>query len=489
MYMGFDLGTTNVKAVVVEEGGAVAAVGSAPVERFCTPDGGVEQDIEQIWNAVQSAGCTALGGLHPAAIRAIGVSSQGGALQWLDSQDEPRGRVISWLDSRGQSYDAELTEELGADFLARHVGHPASGLAMGQVLRLRRQDASLIEPPNRLGFVGDVIVGRLCGRRVHDATSLGIAMLYNPWLGRSDPDIMARLGLLDEQLPCLLPATATAGMLQDSAAKPLGLLPGIPVSPAIHDQYAASLGAASVAPGDVNFGAGTAWVLLANTKTLAPPVTADAFVCVHPVDGLYGQMLSMRNGGSAIDWVMSLFANRPATAQHVDESIEAIRPGCDGLRFWPFLSGGPKTNGNGSTGGRLSGITLAHSRDHLVRAVVEGLACELLRHIRMLTDAGLPVSRLTMCGSAAAGCNTPQIIADIVNLPVCCVEASDVSALGAAMIARKLVDCSTPLAEIACQWAPPRRTVCPGPHASLYRDLLREYFAFLNDSPSHGVNP
>jgi xylulokinase len=286
----------------------------------------------------------------------------------------------------------------------------------------------------------------------------------------------------------LLPATETAEVLQESAARAIGLPPGIPVSPAVHDQYTASLGAASVGEGDVSFGAGTARVLLANQCQLAPPVSKEACVCAHPVDGLYGQMLSIKNGGAAIHWAMSLLGDEPATTQRVDRTLEAVSPGSDGLRFWPFLSDGPSGNGLSRTGGRLSGITLAHSRNHLVRAVVEGLACELLRHIRLLTNAGFPVSRIAMCGSAAAGRHTPQIIANITNLPVNCVEASDVSALGAAMIARKLVDADTPLAEIARQWTPSRRTVYPGEHMPAYRDLLQEYFALFDHSATVAAN-
>lgn len=297
-----------------------------------------------------------------------------------------------------------------------------------------------------------------------------------------------RLGLRDEQLPCLLPAATAAGTLQDAAAEAVGLPRGIPVSPAIHDQYAASLGAAAVDEGDVNFSAGTAWVLLANTRTLTPPVAEEAYVCEHPVDGLYGQMLSLKNGGSAVQWALGVLGVPAAAAEEVDKAIEAVPPGCDGLRFWPFLAGGPETNGSGCAGGRLAGIALAHGRNHFLRAVVEGLACELLRHIHLLVGAGLPVNRLIMCGSAAAGRNTPQIVADVASLPVSCVAAPDVSALGAAMIARRLVDDGADLAEIARQWAPSRRTVHPSERQSAYRETLQEYFRELNPSTHRDSN-
>jgi xylulokinase len=422
----------------------------------------------------------AIGQAEPASISAVGVSSQGGAIQILDRAENPRGRVISWLDSRGQSYDVSLTAELGDDFFARRIGHGASGGIIGQILRLKRESPELLTRPCRIGFVGDIVVGRLCGRRAHDPTSLAIAMLYNPWLKQADPEVMSIVSLEEDQLPILSPATTAAGALGETVADDLGLPAGIPVSPAVHDQYAASLGAASVAQGDVNFGAGTAWVLLANAGALSPPATPDAFVCQHPVEGLFGQMLSMVNGGSSIHWAMNLLGLKHADTQQVDRLLDAASPGADGLRFWPFLSGGPRIEGSAKLKGRLSGIALAHKPTHLIRAVVEGLACELRRHISQLANAGICPERLVMCGGAASGRNTPQIIAEVSQLPVCCVEMPDISALGAAMLARSLVDPHAKLEEIARHWTPPRRTLTPSGRATVYEELYQEYLSIFH---------
>jgi sugar (pentulose or hexulose) kinase len=337
----------------------------------------------------------------------------------------------------------------------------------------------LLESPNRIAFVGDAIVGKLCGCRAHDPTSLSIAMLYNPWLERSDPEILDKIGIDDAQLPCLMPATAMAGTLQKDIAEDLGLPADIPVSPAVHDQYAASLGAASVSEGDVNFGAGTAWVLLANSAKLATPVTPDAFVCRHPVDGLFGQMLSMLNGGSAIHWAMNLTGSRENDVQSVEDILENTTPGADGLRCWPFLAGAPRGKDGLAMKGRLSGISLAHDRSHLLRAVVEGLACELRRHIEQLAEGGISLRRLVMCGSAASGRHTPRIIAEVTGLPVSCVETPDISALGAAMLARSLVNRNIALADIARAWEPPKRTVQSSENAAIYRDLYSEYLSVV----------
>ena len=104
MFLGLDLGTTNVKALVVDEEGRIAGEASAAVDWFHTPDGGLEQDVDQIWQAACDAVRRAVGQCDPAGIESIGISSQGGAVQLLDAQQKPLGRVISWLDSRGKPF-------------------------------------------------------------------------------------------------------------------------------------------------------------------------------------------------------------------------------------------------------------------------------------------------------------------------------------------------------------------------------------------------
>jgi sugar (pentulose or hexulose) kinase len=475
MYLGLDLGTTHVKAAVVDRRQCVVGAGVAAVDRFPSPDGGVEQDIEQIWNAVGVAIRQALQNVEAAAVRAIGVSSQGGALQLLDARQEPLGKVISWLDGRGRPFDLAVTRDWGADFLAEHVGHGASAMTIGQLMRLRQQSPAMWEAARHVAFVGDVIVGRLCGRRAHDATSLAIAMLHNPWLRRADPEVLARLGIDESRLPDLLPVTTSAGELLAEASRQTGLPAGIPVSPAIHDQYAVSLGTGAVHEGDVTFGAGTAWVLLANSRRLARPITAEAFVCPHPVPGLFGQMLSLRNGGSAIQWVLDLLGRGRASADAVDGWLAETPPGCDGLCFRPLLSPAPEVDGASPPTGTISGITLAHRPSHLLRAVVEGLAREVKLRLDCLAAADMPVKRLRMCGGAAASRQTPQIVADITQCPVSCVEAFDPGTLGAAAIARAMVEPDRSLADLAGDAPPLGRTFLPRSELACYRELPARY--------------
>ena len=199
MFVGLDLGTTNIKAVLVDAAGAVIARSGAPVGIVHTPDGGVEQDIDDIWSATLTAMKTLGSPGQRAAVQAIGISSQGGAMQISDPAGRPLVPVIGWMDGRGRSYDEALTAERGSEWFVEHIGHASSNLCLGQLLRLREQRPKLLAAANRVGFVGDVIVSRLCGQAGHDATSLSIAWLYNPTLRGADPDVLKLIGISAEQ--------------------------------------------------------------------------------------------------------------------------------------------------------------------------------------------------------------------------------------------------------------------------------------------------
>ena len=407
LFVGLDLGTTNVKAVVADPGGRVLAESSALVQLRHVGDGGIEQDIEEIFQAAISVLRAAAGGVDAAQIAALGVSSQGGAMQILDADGRSAAAVISWLDRRGAPYDEALTAKLGGAWFGPRIGHGRSAVAAGQLLRLRHEAATLLDPPHRVGFVGDTIVGRLCGRAAHDGTSCSIAVLYNPWRRDYDPELLQRLGVPANVLPDLLSPRVPAGGLRPEIARETGLPAGIPVSTAIHDQYAATLGTGAVRPGDVMFGAGTAWVLLAVSDRLAPPVLDGAFACTHVVEGLYGQLLSLGNGGTAFAWALGLLGLERESAEEIDRLMASVPAGSDGLCFWPLLIPGAAGLEPG-TKGRFLGLQLSHRRAHVLRAVVEGLAYELARYLRFLLDAGIRLDRLIMTGKASASRVTPS---------------------------------------------------------------------------------
>jgi len=473
VYLGLDLGTTNIKALAVNPQGKIVARGAQEVPLIHTPDGGVEQDIEQIWQATLKAIKSAAEKTDLADIKAVGVSSQGAAIQIRTTEGKCVGPVISWMDARGRPFDEKFQKRIGEKWLTQRMGHGVSAMSIGQSIRLREQDPELLAPPNILGYVGDAIVQRLTGNDAHDKSSLSIAGLYNPSLGQPDPELLKKLDLTAEQLPKLIPAGQAAGSLKPQIAKETRLPADIPVGPAIHDQYAAAVGCGAIDTGDLMFGAGTAWALLAVTDHLSNPVGPAAWVCDHIVPGRWGQLLSLVVGGSALKWALDMTGSQNMSPEKIDETIDSIPPGADGLRLWPFMDaiGGQ----NRPKGGRIYDIKLAHTKEHLLRATLEGLCFELTRQIGWLEKAGCPIKRLIMCGGASQSRVTPQIVADVTHRPVTCPQETEISAFGAAIIARAMIEKNTTIEKLFESMAGNKREIKPGKNAGDYAPMVKEY--------------
>jgi len=479
MLLGLDLGTTNVKALVTDSNGRRLAEASRAIQLFHIGNGGMEQDLEEIWQATLAVMKHAARSVDAAKIQAIGISSQGGAMQMLDCNGEPTGRVISWMDERGSSFDTTLTKELGRDWFTQRIGHGASAVGSGQLLRVRKDQPEVLAPPNRVGFVGDIIVGRLSGRGAQDGTSAGITCLYNPLNRDYDPDLLLRLGVTGEQFPKLLSPRERTGGLLPEVARETGLRSGIPISPSVHDQYAAALAMRAVDAGTVMVGAGTAWILLAVSDRWIAPVTECSFECHHVVEGLWGQIVALMTGGSAFAWALALTGHHKSKAEEIDRLLESAPPGCDGLQCQPFFTAFAPSGVVPNSRGRLSGLQLSHGPGHVVRAVLEGLAFELRRHLDLLRSAGTPTKRLVLGGTVAASRVSPKILSDVTGLPLECAGGGEGSSLGAAIIARGLLEPKKSLADIAREMAPVARHIEPGAAAKLYQEQYKRHLREL----------
>lgn len=478
-FLGLDLGTTNIKALVTDYEGRRIAEASCPIQLHHVGNGGVEQDIEEIWQATLTVMRKAARSGGATKIRAIGISSQGGALQILSGQSQPLGRVVSWLDERGHSFGEVLNKKLGNEWFAKRIGHGSAAVGIGQLLRLRKEQPESITPPNRIGFVGDVIVGRLSGRAAHDGTSAALTCLYNPGQWDYDADVLQRLGMTVDQLPDLVSPRESVGGLLPKVARATGLYEGISISPAIHDQYAAALAMRAVDSGTVMVGAGTAWILLAVGDQWIAPVTEWSFECHHVVDGLWGQIVALMTGGSAFAWALEVTGHGKSKGEEIDRLLESVPAGCDGLQCQPFLTAFAPSGVVPNSRGRLSGLQLSHGPAHVVRGVLEGLAFELRRHLDLLRKAGMPIKRLVLGGTVAASRVSPQILSDVTSLPLECAGGGEGSPLGAAIIARGLIEPAKSLADIAREMAPVARRVEPGASAKRYQEQCERYLSSL----------
>jgi sugar (pentulose or hexulose) kinase len=248
-------------------------------------------------------------------------------------------------------------------------------------------------------------------------------------------------------------------------------------------------------------GAGTAWVLLAVSDQRREPVVENAFVCHYlgapaspPARSgkqqtggggasvpreLWGQIVSLVNGGSSLKWALELMGLEKSSARDIEKLLGSAPACCDGVMFWPFMA---RAGGEGvapNMKGSLTGLQLSHKPAHMARAVVEGLAFELKRHLLILKRGGVPVRKLVMGGAVASSRATTQIIADVTGLPLICLEKGSGSVLGAAILARGLVETDQPLARLSEEMLPPSRLVRPGRNKARYSERFEEYLRYL----------
>jgi len=458
--LGIDLGTTAVKAIVLDERGAIVASGSAPTHLVRGSGGLVEQPVESIWlDAVAAVRSVSL----PGDIGALALSSQGGTLILLDAHGTPVGRAISWMDTRPAAIGAALL--CGRDD-AFYYGKTGWSLRLGclplaQLIRLRPVGGASVP---RVRFVDSYVVERLTGEAATNPSDAAITMLYSVRERRWDPELLALGGIEEASLPRVVPSGTPLGPIRPEAAEDLGLSPGVTVVAGGHDQYCAAFGAGCRAAGDTIVSCGTAWVLL--TMAAEPRFDHDAQLAPAEAltQGLWGLLGSCSSVGAAVDWFRHAAAAWPELPfEELEAAAASVKPSADAPIFLPPVSGGD---------GAFLGLALHHTFGHLCRAVLEGPALSLCALLDRMRAAGCVPAALRAVGGATRSNAWMRILCDAVGLPLDVAGTQDVAAYGAARLAGE----ATGLIPPDAPWPAPAAQVWPRPKLRQTYDTLYERF-------------
>lgn len=438
LLLGLDVGTTAVKAALFDEHLNRISSANTPYVHGLTAahEGWAEHDVEDLWRgvvaAVRAATASAAG---RGRIAALSLSTQGGTTIALDEQGQPLAPAISWMDTRATNPAGMALP--GAVY--RTTGWwSATGLPLQHIAWLRRNRPDVLAATARVVFVADYVIGRMTGVYTADPSNAAMTMLYDVVAGDWSDDLLAAAGIVRAQVSPLAPSGAAVGRLLPEAARELGLPPGISVVNGAHDQYCAALGADVLRPGDTLIGSGTAWVLL----FAAGQPLFDARQVFHPgphvAPGLWGALSSIPSAGAAVEWYLRQMVASLVGADRyawLNEGAARAPAGSKGLLFMPHLGGFYSAAGDRPVRGAWVGLTLAHASDELSRSIMEGVAYEVRRLAELAGEAGVHVRRATMTGGAASSPLWPQILADVLAVPVTLLGVSDAACRGAAILA------------------------------------------------------
>jgi xylulokinase len=441
MFLGIDVGTSSVKAILVRLTGEVIASATSPLALSTPRPGWAEQDPEDWW-----AGCIAVTKMVLAQrggepVNAVGISGQMHSSVFLDRDGRVIRPALLWCDGRTTPQCAEITRRVGGeDTLRSWVRNPAlEGFTLPKILWLRECEPQAYSRLSSVLLAKDFIRYRLTGELATEPSDASGTLLFDPARMRWSDDLLAALDLPRELLPTVGGSAEVLGRVHKAAALATGLAVGTPVVGGGADNACGAAGVGVVRPGEAVASWGTSGTVLAPTAEplVDPGLRVHTFCHVAPnVWYLMGVVLS---AGGAFSWYRDQLAREladsPDASARLNDEAATIPPGAEGVTFLPYLQGERTPHRDAAARGAFLGLTLAHTRAHLTRAVLEGICFALRDSLSILQSLGLAPPELLLTGGGARSSFVRQLQADVYGLPVATVNREEGPAYGAALLA------------------------------------------------------
>ncbi|MFN4034265.1 MAG: xylulokinase [Fimbriimonadales bacterium] len=438
MYLlGVDLGTSGVKALLIDTSGTVIASASESYPLYTPQPLWAEQDPNDWWRATCRAIRAVLSqsGVAAEQVRGVGLSGQMHGSVFLDERGESIRPALLWCDQRTAAECAWITERVGERTVLETTLNPVlTGFQAGKIIWLRTHEPENYAQVRQVLLPKDFIRYRLTGESATEVSDASGTALFNVPQRDWAYDILDLLELPRAWFPKVYESPEITGRITASAAQATGLAEGTPVVGGAGDQAAGAVGVGVVQTGRVSVSIGTSGVVFAHTD--APQVDPHyrTHTFCHAVPGAWHVMGVMLMAGGALQWYRETFAPETDYDALVQEAQDAPA-GAEGLLFAPYLSGERTPYPDPQARGAFVGLTLAHQRAHCTRAVLEGVAFGLRDSLEILKAMRVPLHELRLTGGGARSPLWRQILASVFGQPVHTLQAEEGPAYGVALLA------------------------------------------------------
>ncbi len=471
-YLGLDIGTSGVKAVLIGEDQAPLSEAHAALEVSRPHAGWSEQDPDDWWRAVESA-LDQLAAAEPAAVAAvaaIGLSGQMHGATLLGADDRPLRPAILWNDGRSGAECRALEER--ADFRGIGGNIVMPGFTAPKLEWVRSHEPDIFAATARVLLPKDYVRLKLTGDYISDmsdsAGTLWLDVAARAW----SPALLAATGLDEAQMPALVEGSAPGGTLRPELARRWGMTGAPVVAGGGGDNAASACGVGAIAPGSGFLSLGTSGVLFVSTPAFMPNTANAVHAFCHAVPGTWHQMGVILSATDSLNWLARITGKSPAALAEA-----AADASTDGVFFLPYLSGERTPHNNPDARGAFTGLAQVSDLGALARAVLEGVAFAFADCLTALREAGTEVERVFAIGGGANSDLWLQIMADVTGLVLDLPEKGD---FGGAFGAARLAIAAATGAEPTDVCTAPRveRSFVPdqGAHAR-YREALEHYRA------------
>ncbi|WEX90881.1 carbohydrate kinase [Sinorhizobium garamanticum] len=437
--LGLDAGNTVIKAVIFDRTGREVAYAGEEGHSHMPFTGHVERDLGELWANAKRVirACLDKAGLAPTGIAAIGCAGHGNGLYALDRQGEPLLGIQS-LDTRATGLVEEWAAEGVGDRtypIARQ--RPWASQTPTLLAWLKRNRPELFKGIGTVFFSKDFVVNRLAGSRVSEVSDMSGAGLLDLAARRYDGALMEAYGLADcmDLLPPLIESADIAGTVTEAVARETGLAAGTPVIGGLFDVVASALGSGVTRTGSASIIAGT-WSI--NQVIIdRPDLDGPVFMSSTFDRTRYMAMENSATSAANLEWLVREFL--PGEQAEGVSPFDAccalaavIEPAADDPLYHPYLYGAQQ-DGHARAG--FYGIAGWHSKGHLIRALLEGVAFGHRQHIETIRKAGASFDEAVLSGGGSRSRLWLQIFADVLGVPVSVAASRETGALGAAIAA------------------------------------------------------
>lgn len=474
MYLGIDLGTSGVKALLMDDGANVVASATAPLTVSRPRPGWSEQAPADWIEATRTALAQLRAGHDLSAVRGIGLSGQMHGAVTLDAGDQVIRPAILWNDGRSAAQAARLDADPQFRALSGNIVFP--GFTAPKLVWMAENEPAAFSRVAKVLLPKDYLRLWLTGGHVAEMSdAAGTSWLDTGARAWSDA-LLSASGMRRDQMPDLVEGNAPSGQLRAGLAQELGLPPGIVVAGGAGDNAATAVGAGTVAEGQGFVSLGTSGVIFAATDRYLPRPESAVHAFCHALPGMWHQMSVILSASAAVEWLASITGARAAELTGGLGPLQA--PG--EVTFLPYLSGERTPHNDATARARFEGLSASTDRAALTRAVLEGVAFALADCMDALRAAGSDPQALLALGGGARSDYWLGAIATALGLPVLVPEAGD---FGAAFGAARLGMMAATGADPAQVCTPPRiaAEIAPDPalaaafadRLALFRSLYR----------------
>ena len=440
-FLGLDIGTSGVKAILMSRSGEVAAASTTPLTMSTPRPGWAEQDPAAWWDAAV-ASIHAVRRTRPdAAVAAVGISGQMHSSVFLDRSGNVIRPALLWCDGRTTVECAEITTAVGGEDRLRDLAcNPAlEGFTLPKVLWLRKHEPEAYARLATVLLPKDYIRYRLTGVLATEPSDASATLMYDTAHLRWSDEILNAVGVSRSMVPDVGGSAEVLGRITAEAATATALKAGTPVVGGGADNACGAAGVGAILPGEVVSSWGTSGTVLApmSEPHVDPLLRAHTFCHVAP--GVWYMMGVVLSAGGAFAWYRDQFAreysNPQDAARALDAEADAVHAGANGVTFLPYLQGERTPHRDAAARGAFLGLSLAHTRAHMTRAVLEGVAFALHDSLTILQDLGLSPSHLLLTGGGAKSAFLRKLQAEVFGLPITVVNREEGPAYGAALLA------------------------------------------------------